>query len=516
MPRLSDIPHKNARNYALLGVLFGLLFPILARVIDSAAQGIPLSLSNLAYLHQIQPLHYLIDTAPFFLGLITYLAGKRQDRIEALLSNRSIELVSGQKDQQLTIEALNERDRMISAIRAMTDHITVDVDLDELLKTMSVQIVEYGIFRSLMIALVNERKHSVRVSSAVFQSPTMGLTIKTEAEGVIGATYDLDDDNITAVVARTGERTIIDGWDDRFDKKISTRSSTKTNASFMLPIKLGDKTIGVMATGCPQVEKENVLRKIDSMKPLFDQVAVALQYAILIQDLRETKEIAETSAGIIRGLYEIASNDQWDLDQQITESLKLMCVVLKSETGMVSRVDGTRYRIEYIYTEGEKLETLDLELSETLCEAVVESEDLVIFDEPGSEDQVQRGSYVGFPIWIGDRAFGTVCFSSREARSQPFGEQDIEFVKLMARWIASMLARNLAETQLEHRSRYIRALYDVVSNPNSADDQINEALHAGCDLLSCDVGVVSRVEDNQYIVEYVHTPGPLLTSGLHA
>ena len=473
----------------------------------------PLSLSTTAYLHQTQPLHYFIDTAPFFLGLVAYLAGTRHDRIADLHARSSVDLVSKEEHQQLTSETLNERERMIEAIRHLTDHITTEVDLGDLLNTMSVQIVEYGILRSLMIALVNDKEHSVRVASAVYQSPQKGLVIKTAAEGVIGTTYDLDDENITAVVARTGVRSIVDGWDDRFDKNISSRAGSKVNASFLLPIKIGDKIIGVMGTGCPQPEKENVLRKIDSMKPLFDQVAVALQYAMLIRDLRETKDTAETSAGVIRGLYEIASNDEWNLDQQITESLKLMCMVLKSETGVVSRVDGTRYRIEHIYTESEKPDVLDLEQGETLCEAVIESKNVITFDEADGGDQTQRGSYVGFPIWIDNNIYGTVNFSSRETRPQPFGDQDIAFVKLMARWIASMLARHLAETQLEHRSRYIRALYDVVSNPNGADDQIAEALRAGCNLLTCDVGVVSHVEKNNYTVEYVHTPGPLLTSG---
>ena len=155
---------------------------------------------------------------------------------------------------------------MIEAIRHLTDHITTEVDLDELLKAMSVQSVEYGILRSLMIALVNDndKEHSVRVASAVYQSPQKGLVIKTAAEGVIGTTYDLDDENITAVVARTGVRSIVDGWDDRFDKNISSRARSKVNASFLLPIKIGDKIIGVMGTGCPQPEKENVLRKVVS------------------------------------------------------------------------------------------------------------------------------------------------------------------------------------------------------------------------------------------------------------
>jgi hypothetical protein len=61
----NEITEQNARNYTLLGVLFGLTFPAVSFAMYAAAQSLPLSLSTIAYLHQAQPVHYLIDTAPF-------------------------------------------------------------------------------------------------------------------------------------------------------------------------------------------------------------------------------------------------------------------------------------------------------------------------------------------------------------------------------------------------------------------------------------------------------------------
>ncbi len=68
-------------KYALYGALFGLLFPIASTLIDIRLHGLTLSLGNIITVQSAQPLHWVIDTAPIFLGLFACYAGKCQDKI---------------------------------------------------------------------------------------------------------------------------------------------------------------------------------------------------------------------------------------------------------------------------------------------------------------------------------------------------------------------------------------------------------------------------------------------------
>ena len=69
-------------RYALWGALFGCCFPVGATAADLfLIHGLDLSWSALATTQAQQPLHWIIDSAPFFLGLFAALAGRRQDRI---------------------------------------------------------------------------------------------------------------------------------------------------------------------------------------------------------------------------------------------------------------------------------------------------------------------------------------------------------------------------------------------------------------------------------------------------
>jgi signal transduction histidine kinase/CheY-like chemotaxis protein len=80
---------NHTLHYALFGALFGCCFPVFSTLIDVYVQGVGYSLESLLDVQRRQPLHWVIDTAPFFLGLFASLAGRRQDAIA--LFNVSLE-----------------------------------------------------------------------------------------------------------------------------------------------------------------------------------------------------------------------------------------------------------------------------------------------------------------------------------------------------------------------------------------------------------------------------------------
>ena len=70
---------NNRLKYTLYGALFGVCFPLVATLLDAYVQGVPFSAAQLLRVQAAQPLHWIIDTAPFFLGFFAFLAGQRQD-----------------------------------------------------------------------------------------------------------------------------------------------------------------------------------------------------------------------------------------------------------------------------------------------------------------------------------------------------------------------------------------------------------------------------------------------------
>ncbi|NAS29628.1 response regulator [Flavobacteriaceae bacterium R38] len=72
----------EAAKYALYGIIFGFLFPIIAITIDLLRMDLSFSVNNIIYVHKNFPIHFIIDTAPFFLGLFAFLGGLAMDKVK--------------------------------------------------------------------------------------------------------------------------------------------------------------------------------------------------------------------------------------------------------------------------------------------------------------------------------------------------------------------------------------------------------------------------------------------------
>jgi len=82
MPSVPDSWHRKAAfRYALYGALFGCCFPIISTIADLYVQHLPYNATTILATQGAQPLHWIIDSAPFFLGLFAFWAGRRQDQI---------------------------------------------------------------------------------------------------------------------------------------------------------------------------------------------------------------------------------------------------------------------------------------------------------------------------------------------------------------------------------------------------------------------------------------------------
>lgn len=69
-------------KYTLFGVAFGLCFPVFALLFDGLfVKELSLNINNLLELHSLNSLHFIIDTAPIFLGLAFGFAGRNMDKV---------------------------------------------------------------------------------------------------------------------------------------------------------------------------------------------------------------------------------------------------------------------------------------------------------------------------------------------------------------------------------------------------------------------------------------------------
>ncbi len=107
--------------YILLGIGFGLLFPIIGTFFQILLSGLPYNLSSIIHAQQSQPLLWIIDCAPLVLGVVFILIGVRQDRLTRLknqledtVDQRTAELTFVNKQLNQELGRLHQVEEVIS------------------------------------------------------------------------------------------------------------------------------------------------------------------------------------------------------------------------------------------------------------------------------------------------------------------------------------------------------------------------------------------------------------------
>lgn len=70
------------KKFVYAGFLFGLCFPSLSIIIDIFFHHLTFSISSVIQIHQINPIHYVVDTAPWVLSATAYIIGRAVQCIE--------------------------------------------------------------------------------------------------------------------------------------------------------------------------------------------------------------------------------------------------------------------------------------------------------------------------------------------------------------------------------------------------------------------------------------------------
>lgn len=190
---------------------------------------------------------------------------------------------------------------VLNTLASINEHILSQTNLNDLLDTLSNEIVAERIFRSLTICLVNHKTQHLQVIRRAHRAPN---TPPENQIKINRQTYQipLKSQNIVSQVAQTGKMQIIDGWDERFlsDVPISEvpdypdLSKYEDKVSYFIPITQGNTTIAVFATGSSKSEKPNMLQYIKTLQPLFGQLAVAIRYAQLYEQVHQQAHSLES------------------------------------------------------------------------------------------------------------------------------------------------------------------------------------------------------------------------------
>eukprot|EP00494_Astrolonche_serrata_P005918 UN05935 len=152
-------------------------------------------------------------------------------------------------------------------------------DRDELLDVLIESICEVANLRSLTIGMVDPASRSGTIVRRVYRVKAGGGLLPMSEAGISreSVPFNFSDGGVLPEVARSGNFTVIDGWDPRFsldgDPSARTKAHFADKVSYFMPVLDRHGVVAVLATASTFADKENTLTRISAMEPLLDQIA---------------------------------------------------------------------------------------------------------------------------------------------------------------------------------------------------------------------------------------------------
>lgn len=134
-------------QYALIGIVGGFIFPLLASAIKVGELRLPFTLLNLLAMQRVDPVIWITDTAPFFLGLLASMAGRREDLLQEAnqrLTQRETDLRLIHRDLEENVaERTRQLDQRNAQMRSVVTFARQIADIHDvpLLLSTSVQVI---------------------------------------------------------------------------------------------------------------------------------------------------------------------------------------------------------------------------------------------------------------------------------------------------------------------------------------------------------------------------------------
>jgi signal transduction histidine kinase len=162
----------------------------------------------------------------------------------------------------------------------------------------------------------------------------------------------------------------------------------------------------------------------------------------------------------IRELYKVSSMAGLDIDEQISQMLKLGSRMLDMEIAKVCKVDSQKDTSCCLYLQApdnfSKTHQKVLALKETLCRLTFPAQHAIAIHDvkhsPHNTITVKKNndiqSYIGANLNVRGETFGTLSFSSLSPRLTSFTDTDKDLVHLISNWVSLSLERQISASEL--------------------------------------------------------------------
>ncbi len=300
--------NKTTRNFTLVGLAVGFLFPLFSTIIETISRQLSLNFENMILVQKETVLLWVIDSAPLVIGFLAGLVGYRQANLQELntITERRYQeelklreqIDELNQDLERRVEErtrdLERRSRYIEAAAEVGRAATSIYTLEDLLEKVVDLISEKFEFYQAGIFIIDDNNEFAVMKAASSEGGKRMLArnhrLKVGEQGIVG------------YVTNTGQaRIALDVGQDAVH--FNTPELPHTRSEMALPLFYGGRVFG--ALDVQSIEANAFSQQdISALSVLADQVSMGISNAMLFEDLQNSLESERRN-------FEKISSDAW-------------------------------------------------------------------------------------------------------------------------------------------------------------------------------------------------------------
>lgn len=186
-------------------------------------------------------------------------------------------------------------------------------------------------------------------------------------------------------------------------------------------------------------------------------------FYICFQDITEDNRTIKT----LQSIHALTSNYHLSLTDKINQLLKLGCEAFDLPLALVSHIVEDQYVVKYSHTPNGEISPGDtFNVNGTYCIHTLNANAPTAYNHAGNSEIKDHPcyqdfgleSYIGTPLIVDGRRYGTVNFSGAEITDHIFGKHDLSLIQLLAQWIGNELTRFKIDQNLNRQQKLLESM----------------------------------------------------------
>jgi len=180
--------------------------------------------------------------------------------------------------------------------------------------------------------------------------------------------------------------------------------------------------------------------------PLINDENKIESFIVIQNDISGIKQTEQS----LNQLHEITSEIDKTLNDKIQKILVLGKQIFNLPLALISEIHEQEYCVIHCHTPNDEINPGDkFDLENTYCCHTLKAEKAVSFHQAGASSiknhpcyqALGLESYIGVPLIVNGKRFGTLNFSGPEPSSRPFTRRELDLIQLFSHWISAELTR---------------------------------------------------------------------------